>query len=486
MSLINLNQINVVDATTVAFEGSIIIARQFDDNLWSSNYDGAVLLPRGGPTARDAAIPVATDGYIHYNTNSLEFEGFTNGDWRPITQLTRDGTAAIPSRSFITDTDTGSFLSDVNTYSIAAGGVKQITVSSPINLRITSSDTGTGTIHWSDTLADRAFVRYNHLTDKFEFSGDGTNVSISIDGTTNVLTVLSDSIFNAPVTFNDTVSFGPSGGSFSSPGSFIFIIDDDNNDTSSVLKVQKHAGVDTGFQVTQTGTVQAAVGTEALPAFTFEGNTDTGWYFDTDPIDALVASFKGGDNIIIVDEHTTFTTRIRVPDGTALLPSITFFDHSTTGIFHKEIPVVTFNIAIETIEKLSISGTMIDNLVPIGLSDGTLADPSITFTADTDTGFFRPGSGTVEVSSDGTSVLTMDSSGIIMSGTNTVATSTGTAADPSFTFVGDEDTGIYNRDTNEIALATNGTERFYVTNTENLVVNDLLTESSLFLGALDS
>lgn len=356
MSLITLNQINIVDATVIALDGSLIVARQFTDNLWSSNYEGAVLLPRGGPIARDAEILVATDGYIHYNTNSLEFEGFTNSDWRPIGQLTRDGTAADPSRSFITDPDTGSFLNSIGTYSIVAGGVERFQVTSTAAIAISviddtlfniiTPDDKTGTIRWSDTSADRAYIRYNHLTDKFEFSGDGTNVAISINGVSNDITVDSDIVFNGSVSF---------AGPLTSSDDFIIIIDDDNNENTSVFKIQKHAGVDTGFQITQDGTVQASLGTESLPAFTFVGNTDTGWYFDDFPIDALVATFRGGDNIIIVDEHTTFTTRVRVPDGTALLPSITFADHSTTGIFHKVVPNITFNIAIETAEKLSIS-----------------------------------------------------------------------------------------------------------------------------------
>lgn len=230
MSLINLNQINIADATgVVAVEGSIPILSQSDDNLWSSNTTGALFVTSGDISER---IGSPVEGHFRHNIQLQEFEVFVDNtmigaDWRPIGQLTQDGSAASPSRSFVRAPDTGSFLtSGGDNYAISVDGVLRIEVdlddtficdslvidgtitSGPATLTIKTPSPDTGSINWKEDFipAPKAFIRYNHDTSVFEV-GTGINPSFHIDNATNEITFDDGANFDDTVTFNDTTIF---------------------------------------------------------------------------------------------------------------------------------------------------------------------------------------------------------------------------------------------------------------------------------------
>lgn len=60
---------------------------------------------------------------------------------------------------------------------------------------------------------------------------------------------------------------------------------------------------------------------------------------------------------------------------------------------------------------------------PLPLPDGTAAIPALTFTADTDTGLFRPGANQIGMTAGGTSRLTATPQGAVIAGTLTVESS---------------------------------------------------------------
>lgn len=87
---------------------------------------------------------------------------------------------------------------------------------------------------------------------------------------------------------------------------------------------------------------------------------------------------------------------------------------------------------------------------------GSAASPSITFSADTNTGIFSPGADQVSIATNGSERLRINATGQVGS------VSLGTATAPAYTFTGDPNTGIYSSGTDQVAVATNGTRRLFV------------------------
>jgi len=93
-------------------------------------------------------------------------------------------------------------------------------------------------------------------------------------------------------------------------------------------------------------------------------------------------------------------------------------------------------------------------------SDGNATTPSITFNANTDTGFYKASINTIGIATGGTQRAIVDNNGLeIIDGNNT---------NPSISFINDIDTGIYRVTANTIAITTGGTERLRIDGSGNV------------------
>ncbi len=90
-------------------------------------------------------------------------------------------------------------------------------------------------------------------------------------------------------------------------------------------------------------------------------------------------------------------------------------------------------------------------VLSVGAATGSAANPSISFAADLDTGFYNSGTNTLAVTCAGARVGYFNADGY--------HTATGTAALPSYTFDGDTNTGLYRTAADSIGLSTGGTLR---------------------------
>jgi hypothetical protein len=116
-----------------------------------------------------------------------------------------------------------------------------------------------------------------------------------------------------------------------------------------------------------------------------------------------------------------------------------------------------------------------------GVPDGTAAAPGIAFETDPNTGIFSPGADQLAISTGGTARLT--SSTTALTSALPVDVPLGAAATPSLTFTGDLNTGIYSPGADQVAAATNGTGRLFVSSTGDIQVGAAATLNAAVLSA---
>jgi hypothetical protein len=129
-----------------------------------------------------------------------------------------------------------------------------------------------------------------------------------------------------------------------------------------------------------------------------------------------------------------------------------------------------------TVTATGFSGPFSTSVGTFGL--GTVGAPSITFTGDTNTGWWSPGADTIAASTNGAERVRIDSSGRVGIGTNNpasplqvngaAAVGSGTSGAPTFTFSSELDTGIFNPAADIMGFSTAGIERMRLDNNGHL------------------
>jgi len=128
----------------------------------------------------------------------------------------------------------------------------------------------------------------------------------------------------------------------------------------------------------------------------------------------------------------------------------------------------------------------------ITLDDGTAASPSLHFTNDPDTGIYRPTANTLGISTSGVQRMYVDENGITTVGAGatfdgSVHAANGNANNPSLSFTSDQDTGFFRHQPNEIGIALGGTQYATLTSTTFSITPVVTMASSLRVnGTTDS
>lgn len=202
-------------------------------------------------------------------------------------------------------------------------------------------------------------------------------------------------------------------------------------------------------------------GTALAPAISFAADTNNGFYrvgIDTvgySAAGAQIASFVADG--IRMENGAQFVG----PAGSAAIPDFAFAGDLDTGVFQ----------AIAGSVGITSSGTETIRFTPTDATgtlrwrggDGVVATPAISFSGDTDTGFYRTATGTVAYSSDGVSVISFD--GTSASGSLRWRGGDGTALLPAISFSSDIDSGFFSAAANIIGCAIAGLEIFRVEST---------------------
>ncbi len=210
----------------------------------------------------------------------------------------------------------------------------------------------------------------------------------------------------------------------------------------------------------------------------------------------------------------TFSGVLSIPDGTALLPSLTNTGDTNTGLWFSAAD--TFNITNGGVEQFEIDATSLD-IVPdtnitgaldvdgdtdvddftasgvVDVADGAEATPSLVNTGDVDTGVWFSAADTVNLSCGATEQVELDATSLdIVPDTNITGAldvdgdtdvddftvsgvsdfAAGAEATPSIIPTGDVDTGVWFSAADTINISTGATERLELDATSLDIVPD--------------
>lgn len=159
---------------------------------------------------------------------------------------------------------------------------------------------------------------------------------------------------------------------------------------------------------------------------------------------------------------TTDGTSVILASGTVTNPILAFAGDLSTGFYKTGGGVVRYSaVGVNTV---SFINTGLEVIGSITNSDGSAGSPSYTFSSDNGTGMYRFGANNVGIAAGGANILRVNAGGLEMS-TGAIFTTVGSAASPSFAFVADPDTGVFQNGADNLGLATGGALRFHITST---------------------
>jgi len=120
---------------------------------------------------------------------------------------------------------------------------------------------------------------------------------------------------------------------------------------------------------------------------------------------------------LTVDGNGLFTGVVLAATGTSATPSFAFSDNSGTGLFQEFADQIDF--ALGGIGRLTLDGAnLYGSEALIVHNSGTAAEPTFSFTPDNDTGIFRAGADLLAFTTAGSEALRIDENGNVGIGTS--------------------------------------------------------------------
>jgi len=122
--------------------------------------------------------------------------------------------------------------------------------------------------------------------------------------------------------------------------------------------------------------------------------------------DQTKVDFETADQINLYANNThsvtVASTGLLTVDGAAGTPAYSFADDTNTGMYSSAADTIDFAVGATQVFSMSSSGVNVLNNYKFGISDGGAANPTLRFVDDTDTGIYRPASGQIGFTSNGT------------------------------------------------------------------------------------
>jgi hypothetical protein len=372
-----------------------------------------------------------------------------------------DNTPTAPRLTFDTDNDTGIYRPGADRVGIAAGGllVGSFGTNEFQNILLN------GVIRISSD-ANRLYIQAGTQA----VSNSGTILNIGPYASTN-FAVRFDTVNNRTLIPD---------GTFGTP-SFTFNSD---TDTGIYRPAADQVGISTGgalrLRVDNDG-AKFLTGSVAAPSISFL-STQVSGISATNIGDIITISTNAASRFLVSNTYIRSVMAHRFADGSVTGPSLNFHSDTDTGIYRPgadQLGIAAGGLVVGIFGTNSLTAT-----VPILLEDGSAAVPAYSFTSDPNTGFFRSGEGTTQISSNGSVRIVAGPSEIRSFG---VAHRffDGSAAAPSISFYNDTNCGLFRSSEDIIALVTNGQSRLILANsyvrsvTTHRIVDGSVTSPSL-------
>lgn len=166
---------------------------------------------------------------------------------------------------------------------------------------------------------------------------------------------------------------------------------------------------------------------------------------------AHIFYINGVSSLNISGSSLTSTVPHLSATGSVTAPTYAFSGNSNTGIYSSASNNIDF--ATNGVNRLNITTVGATYSVPVFVTTGSAGAPSYAF-AESSTGIYWIGTGSLGITTSGTLRLTIASTAI----TSTIPylAPAGSVSAPSITFAGNTNTGMYSTATNNIDFATNG------------------------------
>lgn len=345
---------------------------------------------------------------------------------------------------------------------------------------VTLSDTGefarTGSISFTASGAG-SDIRLTPADDVFLNPGDAliataTTISMTATGTSNITGNTSSTI----TTGSQTVQTSTTAVTIAAAGAGTDISLTANDDITitagdaitntvgfkSLFKVVDSTAGDLSTidyeSVTNTVRILNPDGTAANPAYSFSGNSDTGIYATTKGVHASV----DGVDVLKASLNST-TPQVLAYGSSGTLPLFSFINDTNTGIgYDTGVPNnICFYSAGAYNSGVGINGVYSSRLMTIANNNAAL--PDYTFLTDNTSGMFRDTTnGVLGFSWSGAEIFGIGSTALtsLVTGGAWVRSPAGAAATPTYSFHGDNNTGIFSNTADTVQVATGGTERF--------------------------
>ena len=288
-----------------------------------------------------------------------------------------NGTAAGPSCTFQSDTDTGLFRVGANQMGFSTGGVQRADLSTTAltsTLPVLGGDGGVITPTYSFSAEANTGI-WRAGAGRLSFSTGG---AFSMDLSTTSLDV------NAPIYEEDGSALTPSYTFQTDPDTGLFRVAANHMGftTNGVLRFEVSNG-----SINSVVPIYASNGSAAFPGYAFQNSPGLG--FNRIGTDRMGFSAGGVRRMELQTTDLTMSVPLLATAGSAAAPPIAFAADPNTGIYC--VSADRLGLTAGGVVRADMSTTFFNFDVPIYVQDGGQVAPGFAFQSDTNLGLFRAG-----------------------------------------------------------------------------------------------
>lgn len=280
-------------------------------------------------------------------------------------------------------------------------------------------------------------------------AGIALQVKLANTNTATAVVINVNALGNKTVVLNDGAA--PPVGSLT-VGSILYLLFDGTN--FQVIGQRATSTITTGL---------FGDGAAGAPSISFSLDPDTGMYRRL----ANTVSFSAGGTLaadITAASVRSIGTQgyIVDTDGSAATPAYSWTSDPDSGLFRAGPNDV--RISVGGVANLQILAAQVASLVPYTTADGAVGAPAFSFFNDPNTGLYRIGADDLGITAGGTLIAEfVGGSGVGARFPIAIGLFDGAVGTPGMTFASDSDTGFYRDTANQIAIALGGSTAGQIT-----------------------